>query len=129
MNVTVDRGFCMADVDGTQTGSTSMGVFGTSMFAVGFMIETIGGYVQNQGGVVAVYPTISIGTNSPNYDNILPSTLLSLLGLTLNLPKRNFLVDSEDEIFVRVASAATGVSPVFDFRVFVSGSTAHPNNW
>lgn len=72
---------------------------------------------------IAVPASISMGTNSPNYDNILPISLLTGLtsaGLAIRIPATLEVPVSKDTpIRINVTTAATGTSQTVD--LFLDG--------
>ena len=68
--------------------------------------------------------TFSVGTNSPNFDNIVPATVMvgpiRVFEITsLASPMGSLPVDTD--INIRVSVAATGGAPVLTFRVAIVG--------
>lgn len=60
-------------------------------------------------------PTISLGTNSPNYNNIAPATALASIGLLTDFDMRNVFINttvkvisSDVDVFANVSVAAIG---------------------
>lgn len=73
---------------------------------------------------VAVGATINVGTNSPNFDNIVVGQLVAGPARTFQFtalanPLAQIPIDAD--INIRVTTAATGASPVLTFRLAIIG--------
>lgn len=73
---------------------------------------------------VAVGATISVGSNSPNFDNIVVGQVVAGPARTFEFsalanPLTQIPIDAD--INIRVTTAATGASPVLTFRVAIIG--------
>lgn len=103
-----------SNVNLASTGSSS--IFTPPFSGVTFMASAI--IVRcTEATDISQAASISIGTNSSNYDNILPIT--SLTGLTssgnfirIPIDGIGFAVPKDTQIFVKVTTAATGTSQV-----------------
>jgi hypothetical protein len=111
-------------IDLTVTGSYSLGS-GESYRGDFFPVMAI--FVMHQASNISVGATISFGTNSPNFDNILPPTVINPLINVANLFVHCRRVNRTAEIFMRVSQAATGVGINFQVRPLLFGLGWTPN--
>ena len=73
---------------------------------------------------VTVGATINVGTNSPNFDNIVVAQLIADPARTFELTALASVLTqlpADTDINIRVVTAATGASPVLTFRVAIIG--------
>lgn len=108
--------FQVQNVDGKTIGNTSM----FDSVSTGWYFLWASFWSNNAGGVVTP-PTVSIGTNSPNFNDIMPAASLTGLtgsNLTLTIPIITAAIRSPfaagTTITLRVSVAATATSFNFD---------------
>lgn len=98
-------------VDGTSVGNTSI----TTIPSGKKFIPQSGGFTLIGVSGLSLVATISIGTNSPNYNNIIGTTLLTGLSvqnqhLKINLSGIITTIAASSEIFCRVSIASTATA-------------------
>jgi len=107
------------DVDGKSLASTTIVNTGDGEFhLMGIHVET-----TNASGVLTP-ALISVGTNSPNYDNLVALGTVGTLtdrNLFLSISSNNIRVPANTDIKVRVVTAAIGTSQ--NFRIAMHGHT------
>lgn len=108
----------VADVDGTATGATA--IFTAPQ---GFGISQIQIVSTGISGLLFA-PTISVGTNSSSYNNIITLSALTLLtatGDTINTHPLNpcYIPQTNDTIYCNVTTAALATS--YNFQLVVIG--------
>jgi hypothetical protein len=106
------------DVDGTTLGTTQLFVA-----ANGFVVSQVQVVLVEVDSLTSA-PTFTVGTNSPDYDNICGSTSLAALtevNNVLNVSQSNpgYHIETGDEIYVNVTGSA--VTMTYDFQVILIG--------
>jgi len=91
---------------------------GTQKFHPLFVIFKV-----SSGSVITLVPTISIGTNSTSYDNIIPATLLTGLISVDKYIKADIIgvidaVSANTSIYCKVTGIATATTMVVDVHIF-----------
>jgi hypothetical protein len=108
------------EIDLTVTGNTSMGTnshpFDQAVLILNVMFEE----TARAGVVVAC--SVSIGFNSPNFNNILPATSLGLASILSPPQFSGRKIDHDVEIFFRVITAATGVGVSLKIRPYLQAA-------
>ena len=110
-------------ISGTVTGSTSVGTTDPNMR---FVAQFINVELTSLSGTLTIPPTISIGTNSTSYNNLLAGTALTGVNaanivMQISATALSSSVATGTGIFVNVTAAATGVSLTYTMRVTVLG--------
>lgn len=105
-------------VDCTQVGNTCMAQWYPGDHTVDLYPAMAGLNIVEQSGVL-VGATVSIGTNAPNYNNMMSARLIG----GLNVPDVPIPAEpqptSEGEVFARVSAAATGLGPTLNVRAWI----------
>jgi hypothetical protein len=71
---------------------------------------------------ITIPPTISVGTNAQDYDNIIPATVLTGLVETdqtfeIEVPQLSHIVAANTDIFINVAIGSTGASQTISINL------------
>lgn len=105
-------------IDLTTTGNYSLGS-GESYRGDFFPFMAV--FVMHAAANISVGATVSFGTNSPNFDNILPATVINPLTSVASQFVHCRRVNRTAEIFMRVSQAATGAGINFQVRPLLVG--------
>lgn len=103
-------------IDSKSTGASSMGLAKKTLRPLFVQFEVVAG------DSISVGCSVSVGTNSTDYDNILPITALTTLlatGTIITIPLLAVVgvVAAGAEIFAKVTSAATGTTQTIKARL------------
>lgn len=107
--------------DATSTGTSTVHSTGTGEDIIPTAVTF---FINNKSGTILTPAVVSVGTNSPNYDNLVSATVLGTVvdnSLTAFLTSNTTKIAANSDIKVKVTTAAAGISPVLDFSVYVSG--------
>jgi hypothetical protein len=112
--------FSMTGIDGTQLASTQIGTTenGTQSFYPLFACLALNG-----ASAVTVVPSLSIGTNSATYNNILGTTVLTGMTSAGQMLHTNIVgaigkVPANTPIYVKMVTAATATTATVDVHLF-----------
>lgn len=110
--------FYSEEVNCMSTGNTLLGQYTNEEHDVEMYPLLAGLSIIEQNGLTTP-ATVSIGTNSPNYDNILPATLVGLLNIPMTPQLANAAPVEDVDVYARVSIAAGGiVNPSLTIRAF-----------
>ena len=115
-----------ANVDGKSVANTTI----YTMPSTSFRFVPLGAHVEvtSVSGTVGVMPTVSMGTNSPNYNNLFTGSALNSLLTTLGVTQTNALaiastvnpITGDTALTARISVAAT-LFTTYSFRIDVLG--------
>lgn len=79
-------------------------------------------------GTVVTGPAICVGSNSSSYNNVAPSTIISILsapeGKVYNMPlnAQNVVIDDETSVYVKRTATLIGLATKYMVRVYLTGA-------